>query len=285
MAGSDHKIVTGTPAGHESAEPAAERPTSAPVFLLDPVEPDAPAEQDASAGRDARTQKSEERMRQAYDLRQQGRAWIDIGETLGITAPAASNLAKLAETRLGLPPLHRTHRSRTNDRTNPMAAEQLAKSVGVDVSDVQFVNCVASVAGKLDTEKFLEVAAAAGVPSRIAGELARRVQANYEGLNAPVKPMSDKEFADATRLVAQKMLSHMDETTMMTTSMKDLVIAFGVMVDKAQLLGGKPTSIVDFNLKQKIEVMMPKMLAEARRRGITIEGEATHVKDASPASA
>ena len=78
--------------------------------------------------------------------------------------------------------------------------------------------------------------------------------------------------------VRQMLLKYMDEVAVSGASLKDIAITYGILVDKGQLLGGKPTQVFDVNMRAKLEVLMPLYLAEMKRRGITLEGQFTRVE-------
>ena len=75
-------------------------------------------------------------------------------------------------------------------------------------------------------------------------------------------------------------LSFMDETAMAQASLKDLSINLSVLVEKHQLLQNKPTQIIDFTSRQQLQVLLPRMVAEAKRRGIVVDGESSRVEAA-----
>lgn len=132
---------------------------------------------------------------------------------------------------------------------------------------------------QFDATVFAQMARAANIPLKVAQALARRVEGQFGKVQTEMRRMSLAEQVVATTDKAQMVLAHIDEVSIAGMNAKDLAIAYGVLVDKAQLLGGKPTQVFDFNLRAKLEVLMPQFLAEARRRGVTVEGQFKQVPD------
>lgn len=192
-----------------------------------------------------------EKQRTSHEMRTAGRSWEEIGAAMGITSQGAAKLAAKAEAN-GMPALLKKFEG----------GEGLFKAPETARHEAQF-----------DPTVFAQLARAAGVPLKVAQALARRIEAQFGVVKEELKKMSLAEQVVRTTEKAQMLLAHIDEVSAAGAGVKDLSIAYGVLVDKAQLLGGKPTQVFDFNLRAKLEVLMPQFLAEARRRGVTVEGQ------------
>ncbi len=66
---------------------------------------------------------------------------------------------------------------------------------------------------------------------------------------------------------------YMDDFSMAGAAVKDLAISAGIMVDKARLLKGEPTTIYRHEDVRKLDELGAALMKEMKRRGITIEGE------------
>lgn len=209
------------------------------------------------------------RQRACYEMRRSGSTWEEIALAMDMSPQTARNHVKAAE-RNGLPAIPATkHKMTAGAAPDPEELKKLAEALATG----------AAPNGQFDLKQFHTLAAAAGVPARLAAALGRRVAANYgkfvevftrETLQQQIQKTTDK---------AQFVLEHIDEVSIAGMNAKDLAMAYGILVDKAQLLGGKPTQVYDFNVRAKLEVLMPQFLAEAKRRGITVDGEFSHVPD------
>jgi hypothetical protein len=183
-------------------------------------------------------------------------------------SPQTARTHVKAAERHGLAPLPQTkNRRRENTSSDPEAARRFAQIIGA----------VAGQDGTFDMKVFLEAMQMAGVKPQLAIALGRRIQMNYGPVMEEMKKMSVAELITEIDKKKQLLLSRIDEVSVIGMSAKDLALAFGILTDKALLLGGRPTSIVDFNLRAQLTVLMPQMLSEARRRGLTLEGEFSHV--------
>lgn len=204
------------------------------------------------------------KQRTAYDLRAQGKTWDEIASAMGCVAQTARRHCERA-VELGMQPImgRMWRRALAPNAGEPTRVARLKDGEGM--FDGQ----------KFDPAKFLEMAASAGIPPRVATALGRRIERQFGSVTGAIKKLALAEQVTATTAAAQLVLAHIDEVSIAGMDAKNLAIAYGVLVDKSLLLGGKPTSIVDFNVRQRLTVLMPAMLAEAARRGITMEGTFT----------
>ena len=58
---------------------------------------------------------------------------------------------------------------------------------------------------------------------------------------------------------------------MSQASLKDLSIALGILIEKRELLNNRPTQIIDFTSRLQVQQLLPRMVQEAKRRGIEID--------------
>jgi hypothetical protein len=58
---------------------------------------------------------------------------------------------------------------------------------------------------------------------------------------------------------------------------RDLAITYGVLIDKMQLLEGKPTQILSVEERRDLRELLPALLAEAERRQITVRTDTAPV--------
>lgn len=126
------------------------------------------------------------------------------------------------------------------------------------------------VASGFDRAAFLEMAKGVGLPSRIANGLAQRLMVGT-GVSGETKVLKGQEIADSLREKVSKALEYLDDYAFANSSGKDLALTIAILVDKMQLIEGKPTALYDVSISHKIEVMMPQFLSEAKRRGLTLD--------------
>ena len=94
-------------------------------------------------------------------------------------------------------------------------------------------------------------------------------------------PLKGQELADALRGKIANALKYLDDYTMLNSSGKDLALIVSILIEKMQLIEGKPTAQYDVNISHKIEVMLPQFMAEARRRGLTIDVTPEQIAEAA----
>jgi len=212
------------------------------------------------------------KQQQAYDLRAKGMTWEVIGAQMGCVAQTARNHV-LGAVKRGLKPIL-TERMFTRplapNAGEPTRVARLTDGEGMFKADLR-----ENAPPEFDNRAFTEMAASAGIPPRVANALARRIEMQFGPVRSEIRKLTLAEQVTATTAAAQLVLAHIDEVSIANMNAKDLAIAYGVLVDKALVLGGKPNVIVDFNVRAKLEVLMPQFLAEAKRRGVTFEGVAT----------
>jgi hypothetical protein len=74
-----------------------------------------------------------------------------------------------------------------------------------------------------------------------------------------------------TEHVIERLMDHMDDYAMGKASIRDLAVAFGIMVEKRQLLKGEPTQVISVEHREEMPEVMRALLKEAARRNIPIE--------------
>jgi hypothetical protein len=118
-----------------------------------------------------------------------------------------------------------------------------------------------------------EVLGGAGMKPAVVAALLKRLE-----LETPeARRLSPAQLLEEMEKKTSLVLSYIDEYSASTAGLKDLSIALSTLIEKQQLLKNQPTHIVDFTSRQELRVVMPALLAEAKRRGITIEGIAEKV--------
>lgn len=116
---------------------------------------------------------------------------------------------------------------------------------------------------------FKDAAMACGVNPQIIDALMQRLSLSINN-NKSYSPKETLEQIDSKIAMA---LDCMDDFTFANANLKELGIYFGIMVDKGQLLSGLPTQILSVGERENITQLIPALLVEAKRRGITIDVE------------
>jgi len=117
------------------------------------------------------------------------------------------------------------------------------------------------------------------LPSRHKMLLAKRVAS----MNFPDAARLDEEpFEHLSRILGEKSIQlagYIDHFAMSAAPLKDLSASLEKVIHVKQLLDGQPTHIVGDERRQRVDVLVRRVVDEARRRGITLDGRFERVDD------
>jgi hypothetical protein len=107
------------------------------------------------------------------------------------------------------------------------------------------------------------------------------------GLGVNFKTFNDRELTDELRKKISMATNYLDPVVLAQTGGKDLSIMLGILIEKLQLLEGKPTNILlTREERSHLNELIPVLLQEARHRGIdlgvsaeTTDGVYTEIED------
>lgn len=205
-------------------------------------------------------------------LKRDGKTSKEIAATLGCSPNVVRNALNRIYAKIGMKGgLNKAAHSKesTSNLTEVKKPEQAAA----------FIDAV--------TDPFTAIAQAirdSGLPASTAEALLRRLRTRYRPVNAVLR---DLKTGDLIRMLNERItlaLEYMDEKVIAEASFRDLSLGTSAMIEKRNLLRGEPTQVVDFDTRKKLNILLPALIAEARRRGIAIEGEFAHVVANDPAN-
>lgn len=206
-------------------------------------------------------------------LKGQQRSWDDIGLLLGLEGETARKYFEkgLKRGEYEAPAVYREGRGGPGmdgsivTRDPELAGKVLAAVVTeVEIGDDKF--------GALR-----QAMRAAGCPERMIKTFMARFRTTLAAVASEGKRLTLRELTEEIERKIAMNLQFMDEPTMAAASLKDLSINLSILVEKMQLLKNQPTMIVDFTARQKLNVLLPRMVQEARRRGLTLDGESERI--------
>ena len=114
-----------------------------------------------------------------------------------------------------------------------------------------------------------------GFPERMRAATLKRMKVKYAGEETAPHAATDPELIRLHREKLHLAFSYMDDKVMAEASMRDLATAAAQLTEKLQLLEGKPTQIISDHERKQIHELLPLIIAEAQRRGLTIPGTVT----------
>lgn len=195
----------------------------------------------------------------AYDLRMQGKSRADAASLMGISKPVYSKTLQAAYKKLGI----------SKKNTAPSSATEIkdpAKFAAV-------IDAATEPEAKL--ESIRKVFKDYGLPPIASEALLRRIRQKYFGVVEATRSLKSGEIVDALNNKIDLALRYMDDKTMSEASFRDLALGTAAMIEKRQLLRGEPTQIISDAERAKLHELLPRVIAEAQRRGLTVEGEVT----------
>lgn len=82
---------------------------------------------------------------------------------------------------------------------------------------------------------------------------------------------TDKEVIARVDDVIHRTLDSIDDEVILAASLRDRATAVGILIDKRQILQGKPTQIMSVEERRTMQIVVPELIREAKRRGMVID--------------
>ena len=202
-----------------------------------------------------------------WSMKESGKTRAEIANELGISIPVVTKTCGVIRKKLGLTPENRGGSQKAMGTALGVKGETPVLEPGQIEHAVDEVN---------QTMKRV------GLPERIREGLVRRLKVKHGGVESPVKPITDEELKRSHREKLSLIHSYMDDKVVSEASLRDLATASAQLTEKLQLLEGKPTQIMSDLERKSLLELMPFLIAEAQRRGVTYDGKVTE-KVVSPA--
>ena len=120
---------------------------------------------------------------------------------------------------------------------------------------------------------FKSIAEEAGLTPKLTSAIVKRLSRDHPGLLSYVRDLKTKHFVNA---IENRLASALDALTpekMNEASARDLAVVVSILVEKRQLLRGEPTQILSMEERRHMADILPMLLKEAERRGMTVEGD------------
>ncbi len=121
--------------------------------------------------------------------------------------------------------------------------------------------------------KIAEAIRECGLPPSTGEAFLRRLRTRYAPVTRAAKEFKTRDIVSRIDEKLELTFEFMDEKVIGEASFRDLAMGSSALIEKRQLLRGEPTLVIDFTTHKKVAELMPLFLAEARRRGLVIDGE------------
>lgn len=202
--------------------------------------------------------------RRVYEMAKLGNSSEEIGNVLGLSREEVARKLKTAVVVDGFEPLD----ART---TSPTVADP---TVSDPVGAAEVAATAALVTADSEHDKFhgvREACKAAGMKPAFVNALIHRLGNKLSGVHEEAKRLTVAEMTAEIERKLFKIFGYMDDVSMSQASLKDLAIATGILIEKRELLNGRPTQNIDFTSRMTVHHMLPRLMEEAKRRGITVD--------------
>jgi len=205
-----------------------------------------------------------EKQQAVWDLKQQGKTYKEISAALGISWPVVGKYLHSVYKKLGL------------------KKKAGAQGVGVEVYRPEIAAAALDAASdpmaesqRAAIERVNAQLMACGVPDKVSQALVRRLKSKYANAVFASRELRTNEIL---KMLGEKIglaAFYLDDKVLAEASARDIMLGLGVMIEKRNLLRGEPTAIISDHDRKKIHELLPALLEEGRRRGITVEGKVT----------
>ncbi len=120
-----------------------------------------------------------------------------------------------------------------------------------------------------DLERFKAAGIACGYDASVMDRLVARCQGEPPSAKGRVK-LDDVELLAVIDDRLSQVFECLDHHTLSKMDGRNLMVAAGILIDKRQLLEGKPTAITQYSDLKKLDEVMAEALAELKRRGVDV---------------
>ena len=110
-----------------------------------------------------------------------------------------------------------------------------------------------------------------GLEPKVIERLLYRMRSLHQPLRNELKAVKTHEFVALLEDRAMRALEFIDDYSLAKGSAKDNAIVAGIMLEKRNLLRGEPTHILSTTERMQLDELVPIVMKEALRRGITLE--------------
>lgn len=234
----------------------AQAPTATPSSL---------AGESAPAGHKPLTAKQQA----VYDLKLEGKTMKEIAAIRGISAPVVNKTLVVAYKKLGLSKKQRPPQAKGAEIRNPELAAAALEAASDPWSESR----------RKAIERVNSQLKELGIPDKVSEALVKRLKVKYAGAVYAAKELRTAEILEMLGRKIDLCAFYLDDKVLSEASARDIMLGMTALVEKRNLLRGEATVIVSDLERKKLHEMMPLLIAEGQRRGITIEGTATVVEE------
>lgn len=207
------------------------------------------------------------KQQEILDLRQAGKTNKEIAAMLGISENVVVKQAVVARRKAGIAPATPSQRARQQgcEYQNPELAAAAIEAAADPLARTQ----------KEAIDRVNAQLKAAGMPGRVSEVIVRRMLVKYANVVMVKKQLTTQEILKSIDEELSLVSSYIDDKVAAEANLRDLGMFKAAMIEKRALLRGEPTAIISDHERKKLHELLPALLEEGRRRGITFEGVVT----------
>ena len=116
-----------------------------------------------------------------------------------------------------------------------------------------------------------------GLDPKILKRMIERVRSRYQPVLGEMQEYSTQNLLSMLNDRIGRAMGYLDDYAMADASAKDLSIVIGILLEKHQLLSNRPTHIISVEERMSLNALVPELVREAQRRGMTIDLNAEDV--------
>lgn len=118
-----------------------------------------------------------------------------------------------------------------------------------------------------------QIAYRSGLPEDVVRALVPELKAR--GMLADLKKVKHSELVELIEDRAFRALASMSDEDFLKAGIKDKAITTGILLEKRQLLRGEPTAILSIEDRMALNKLIPRLVREAERRGLSVDAKFT----------
>lgn len=119
--------------------------------------------------------------------------------------------------------------------------------------------------------KISQLARECGMPPAAVDALVDRLRKRYSPAVAEVRKVTGRQMLELLEERLMMALEYLGDAKMAEASARDLAVVIGVLAEKRALLRGEPTQIIGVEERRNLSELLPALLKEAERRGMTVD--------------
>jgi DNA-binding Lrp family transcriptional regulator len=194
--------------------------------------------------------------------------FAEVAEKLGISVTTANEHYRAAK-----------HKRSGALGTNAEAAAKVGVARQIENS-LPVETAVKLIDGLTDPfKRITEAAKDAGLKPEVINGLVRRMKTRYLGVTEQMRAIKTQDIIHKLDERIGHALNFVDEYVMADANFRDLAMGISVLIEKRQLLKGEPTAIISNLDREKLQALLPMIVKEIHRRGLTIDSTATVVRE------